>query len=319
MLTPRKIPITTNIRRYLELVGLLVLALLLYSQMSVIKDAVRLISDANLFKIFLLFGIYWIILPLTATSIAILYPKNKKPNFLKTNLALLAGSGPGKIIPAGAGTMAIISVYLKKIGLSYKQAIGVALTNNLIGMISSSLLLLTVLIIKPSLFRIVTDNIPTNQAILSVLLLGLAIVAILVGYRAKSINKVLRESLKAWIKIAKGAIVRPQKFVVLLLIAISITLIFTLSLFLSARAININIAPSDAFLALTFGVTVGGLAPTPGGVGGIEAGIIVTLLALGYSSVEATSITILFRTATYIQPLLPGTLSYFYLKKLSLL
>ena len=88
---------------------------------------------------------------------------------------------------------------------------------------------------------------------------------------------------------------------------------------LCSKALEVNISMSDALIALSVGVFIGGVLPTPGGVGGVEAGIASTLMFLGYSPTEATSIAILFRAITYWQPLIPGTIAYFYLRKKKLL
>jgi hypothetical protein len=83
---------------------------------------------------------------------------------------------------------------------------------------------------------------------------------------------------------------------------------------LAGKAISQDVPLTYATIALSAGVTIGGILPTPGGLGGVEAGIFSTLLALGYDAQSATTIAILYRSATYWQPLLPGTIAYFYLK-----
>ncbi len=302
------------VRKYLEIIGVFALIVLVYSQFATLKDALKIISESSIFRVLPVFAIFWLILPLTALSITLLYPKRKKPNFIMTNLALLAGAGPGKIIPAGTGTMALITMYFNKAGLSYKQAVSVATINNLIGMITSFLILLMVIILKPESLRIISDNVSSAQAIIGLSLVAIVIGALVMVYKSKS-SGIVKSTLRTWLTLVKKTASKPYKLILLIMLATLITFVFTLALYLSAKAINVNIPISDLFLALSIGVTVGGLAPTPGGVGGVEAGIIISLVALGYSSVDATSITILFRTATYIQPILPGLLAYIFLKR----
>ena len=111
----------------------------------------------------------------------------------------------------------------------------------------------------------------------------------------------------------------PWRVLCVLFIGILIALIHTFMLDLSAFALNTSLSITDALLALSFGIVVGSVFPTPGGVGGVEAGITGALIVLGYDGATAASIAVLFRVATYWQPLIPGTLSYLYLRERKLL
>ena len=90
-------------------------------------------------------------------------------------------------------------------------------------------------------------------------------------------------------------------------------------LLLCSLALGVNITVSDAIIGLSVGVFIGGVLPTPGGVGGVEAGIASTFVFLGFSPTESASVALLFRAITYWQPLIPGTIAYFYLRKRKLL
>ncbi|MFC0499802.1 YbhN family protein [Streptomyces mutabilis] len=61
-----------------------------------------------------------------------------------------------------------------------------------------------------------------------------------------------------------------------------------------------------AYLAATVAVA---LVPTPGGVGSVEAALVVALVAAGGPAAVATAVVLAFRLLTVWLPLLPGTLT----------
>ena len=59
------------------------------------------------------------------------------------------------------------------------------------------------------------------------------------------------------------------------------------------------------FLYLT-ATTVASAAPTPGGLGAVEATLLAALTGAGVPSATAMSVVIVFRLVTYWLPVLPG-------------
>jgi uncharacterized protein (TIRG00374 family) len=70
-----------------------------------------------------------------------------------------------------------------------------------------------------------------------------------------------------------------------------------------------------AFIYLA-GATLGSLAPTPGGLGAVEAVLVAALTAGGLSAGTAISVTLLYRLATFWLPVIPGWLSFNYLTRI---
>jgi uncharacterized protein (TIRG00374 family) len=67
-----------------------------------------------------------------------------------------------------------------------------------------------------------------------------------------------------------------------------------------------------AFIYLA-GATLGSLAPTPGGLGAVEAVLVAALTAGGLPATIAISATLLYRVVTFWLPMLPGWISFGYL------
>ena len=63
------------------------------------------------------------------------------------------------------------------------------------------------------------------------------------------------------------------------------------------------------------GSAVASAAPTPGGVGVVEAALISGLVAAGLDNAVAVPAVFLFRLATFWLPILPGWLSFTWLQR----
>ena len=75
-------------------------------------------------------------------------------------------------------------------------------------------------------------------------------------------------------------------------------------------------SPPLAVLTQAFFVGMfGNLLPMPGGVGGVEGGMIASLAAFGVDAGQAVVAVLLFRAVTFWLPMIPGIVAYFQLRK----
>jgi uncharacterized membrane protein YbhN (UPF0104 family) len=75
-------------------------------------------------------------------------------------------------------------------------------------------------------------------------------------------------------------------------------------------------APPWAVLVQAFFVgMLGNLLPMPGGVGGVEGGMIASLVAFGVDGGLAVVAVLVYRAFTFWLPLIPGVVGYFQLRK----
>ena len=76
------------------------------------------------------------------------------------------------------------------------------------------------------------------------------------------------------------------------------------------NSLNAFVADAISFATAAFvylaGATLGQAAPTPGGIGAVEAALIAGLTASGIPSGTALSGVLLYRVATFWLPVLPG-------------
>ena len=72
------------------------------------------------------------------------------------------------------------------------------------------------------------------------------------------------------------------------------------------RAVGIHPALLPAAVVYLAGNTVGSAAPTPGGIGGVEAVLAAGLTAIGIPALKAIPTVLLFRVATFWLPIPAG-------------
>lgn len=304
-------------RAMLELAGLALLVGLSINQRHLLGEAIETIRTSDALYLFIMLSLYWVLLPLTSISYRLLAYRNIPLG--TTVLAQMAGSGPGRIIPGGLGHISIGAAHLHKTGLTMRKAILVTVANNLIGMITNAIIVILAILYHPDLLSKMVDNI-SPITILSILIITVIVLSIILWLsHAHSTKKTIAKVNKNWHQLLRNIFKNPHKLATILIIACTIILGHAAILLMAGEALGEHITLVDALIALSAGVFIGGAIPTPGGIGAVEAGTISTLIVLGYEPATATSVALLFRIATYWQPLLPGVAAYLYLRERKLL
>ncbi|HEY4610670.1 MAG TPA: flippase-like domain-containing protein, partial [Ilumatobacteraceae bacterium] len=108
---------------------------------------------------------------------------------------------------------------------------------------------------------------------------------------------------------------QPIKMIELFGGCLTITMGYILALEVSVAAFGAGPAFTSVAIVYLIGSMVSSVAPTPGGIGAVEATLIAGLTAAGMSSTSAVAATILFRLATFWIPLLPGWWAFVVLQR----
>ena len=104
-----------------------------------------------------------------------------------------------------------------------------------------------------------------------------------------------------------GEIARqPGKMIELFGGSLAITMGYIIALAVAVSAFGAGPAFTSVALVYLVGSVVSSVAPTPGGIGVVEATLIAGLTSAGMASTAAVAAVILFRLATFWIPLLPG-------------
>jgi len=86
-------------------------------------------------------------------------------------------------------------------------------------------------------------------------------------------------------------------------------------LYIAARSFGVWLNASDLFIVYTAGVLLGAAVPTPGGLAGVEAGLVGGFMAYGVTATAAIAIALAFRLVTYWLPIAPGAIALLYCRK----
>ena len=154
----------------------------------------------------------------------------------------------------------------------------------------------------------------------TVLLLGLAIVLGVAGL-ALAIKKIRDFVLQPVMKAARaaageiaGVLRSPVRVVSLLGGAMGTTLSYVLALAACIEAFGGGLGVPQIGAAYLGASLIGNAAPTPGGLGAIEAALVAALTGFGLDAGVAVSVVLTFRLATYWLPTLPGWFTFHWMQ-----
>lgn len=304
----------TKLRLTLEVISAMLLSFGIWYERGVLVDSWHILRNSTVAYAIPCFLLVWLNFLWSGVGYKLLAPKIK---LSQVSMAHLAASGPGRVIPGGAGHMSFGVLFLKKQGYKLEQSVAVALTNNIAGFLVNSLLLLSIIIIKPAL---VTDITVSVHRLIWLCVFVLSLLTGLVVYsRYKGKRNIIARSQKALAALSKSRLKKPSIALGLVMTMLATITTNTAILFLASKATGLDTSVWQSFFVTSMGVAAGSLLPTPGGIGGVEAGLIATLSVLGYDITTATATALLFRSATYLQPFIPGIVAYLYLRGRKLL
>lgn len=232
----------------------------------------------------------------------------------RTVLVQFASSFVKLVTPPAVGGVAINTRYLQKRGVPPALAVASIGASQVIGLASHILLLLLFAYITGS--NTTTSFAPSRGllvavlavAVLIVILLGVPPVRRIVTRRLKSLfaNVVPRllDVLQSPRKIAEG-------FGGILCLSLA----FVVCLYACVRAFGGDTSFTTVAVVYLTANAIGSAAPTPGGLGAVEASLALGLTVAGVPAEFATSSVLLYRLLTFWLPVLPGWASFTYLQR----
>ena len=176
------------------------------------------------------------------------------------------------LAPAGLGGATLQVVYLERAGSDRSEAIASAGLNTAMGGIVHVSLLLSVAFYLHGV-HLPRVHVPSNWPLYAAILAGV----------------ILLSALGMWI---------------------GVTAAYIGCFAASLATFHIELHALAVIFVYLAGAAVGTVAPTPGGLGAIEAALIGGLAAFGVPVGPAVAATLTFRLATYWVPVVPGVLSY---------
>ncbi|MFY1678678.1 lysylphosphatidylglycerol synthase domain-containing protein [Streptomyces sp. WMMC905] len=252
-----------------------------------------------------------------AAALALLGFVPERVPFPRTVVAQVAGSFVKIVAPAAVGGVALNTRFLQRAGVRPGLAVASVGASQLFGLGCHILMLLafgylTGIEKTPSLS-------PSRTVIAGLLTVAvLVLVATSVPFLRKFIATRVRSLFAGVVPRMLDVLQRPQKLVTGIGGMLLLTACFVLCLDASIRAFGGGAASvSLAGVAVVFlaGNALGSAAPTPGGLGAVEATLTVGLIAIGLPSEVAGPAVLLYRLLTLWLPVLPGWLAFNHLTR----
>lgn len=233
----------------------------------------------------------------------------------RQTLAIQIASGfTNRLLPGGLGTVTLYVQYLRHFGHNVPQAVAVAGSNNLLGILGHSILLCLVLVITPDKYPAALEISPAHTLwlALGIGLAGTAISLLVFRKLRRHIYRMIKEVVTTILLYRK----RPAKLAAAGLFSCVLTLLYVTIFYCCTIAVGLEVGLVHVFLVFTVGMIVGTATPTPGGLLGAEAGLTGGLIAYGAEADAALAAALLYRFLTYWLPLLPGFIVFIKVRRL---
>jgi undecaprenyl-diphosphatase len=228
----------------------------------------------------------------------------------------LASSFASKLAPAGLGGMALNVRYLQKSGVDVAVATSGVGLNTVGGLVVHAFLLL-VFVVWAGRSAFDAFRLPRPEVFLwgALAVLTLATVMFAVPSVRRLVVTRLSPLLRRSIGGAADALRNPGKLVLLLGGSAVLTLSYLVCLYLCTRAFGGDLSLATVGAVYLLGAAVAAAAPTPGGLGALEAAVIAGLVAAGMDHTIAVPAVFLYRLGTFWLPILPGWAAFTWLRR----
>nr|WP_260408549.1 lysylphosphatidylglycerol synthase transmembrane domain-containing protein [Planomonospora venezuelensis] len=232
----------------------------------------------------------------------------------RTVLVQFAGSFVKLVAPAAVSGVAINTRYLQKRGVPPGQAVASVGASQVTGLAFHIALLL--------LFAYITGSstaasFTPSRTLVFVLLAVAAVLVIVLGVPKlrRPITSRLRSLFSGVLPRLLDVLQSPRKIAEGFSGTLLLTVFFVVCLDACVRAFGGSLNFAAVAVVFLAGNAIGSAAPTPGGLGAVEAALIGGLRLAGLDPGVATSAVLLFRLLTFWFPVLPGWASFTYLQR----
>jgi undecaprenyl-diphosphatase len=226
-----------------------------------------------------------------------------------------ASSFINRVSPANVGGMALNVRFLQKSGTSTPASVAAVGVNSLAGAVMH-LVLMVVFFALAGHDLTKAFKLPSGSKILLILAVIIAVIGVILATRPgrRWTRKQLIPGARSAVGSLRQAAASPAKLGLLVGGSALITLAYIAALAASVQAFGRG--PGLVVLGAVYlgAAALAAAAPTPGGLGAIEAALVAGLTGVGMQAGPAVSAVLLYRLATYWLPVLPGWLCWRFLQ-----
>lgn len=250
-----------------------------------------------------------------SAAVALGAASGRRLAFDRTVEAQLASSFVNRLAPGSVGGLGLNERFLQRQGLSGGEA-GAALGVNGLAGVIVHLTALTVAGIAAGSSTSEHLPHPKHWELAAAFAVILAVIGIV--WRIPRLQSHILPALREAGRSLAAVVRRPRQAARLFGGAIGITGSYTLTFGLCLAALHADISAAQAAAVYLGGAVVSAAAPTPGGLGAMEAALVAGLTHLGLHDGKAVASVLTFRLLTYWLPILPGYLALHDLRRRNL-
>jgi undecaprenyl-diphosphatase len=236
--------------------------------------------------------------------------------FGRNYAAQFAAAFTNRLLPAGVGAMATNVRYLERAGSSRADAVTAVGLDSVAGVIVHAVALVAVASLFGAThqhFGVHAPDVPDNWALLAstALVLSAAGVAIGAARLRGRFRRVIGHAVTQLTALGRD----PGRAVRLLAASAGVTSAYALALCAAVQATGGGLPLLSIVAVYLGGSALAAAAPTPGGLGAVEAGLIAGLTSVGQPAAAAVTAVLVFRLVTYWAPVVPGAVSFWALRR----
>ena len=226
-----------------------------------------------------------------------------------TAFALLVG-------PASAGKMALAGRFLQRNGLTPAEASASVALNTVAG-VATHLLLMAGFFAWAGGSSVGGLSLPSVGTFVLVgsIVLALIMIAVAIPLVRRTVIRPVIEGLRSAAGYVATVVRSPVRVVALIGGSSLITLTYLLGLVFAVQAFGGGIAIAQIGAAYLGAAAIANIAPTPGGIGPLEAAMIAALSGFGLEAGAAISSVLTFRLATFWLPIVPGWFTFMWMER----
>ncbi len=286
----------------------------LLPQLANVDESVRALESANwgwLAGAVLLSGLTYVF-----AAVGLAGGVRQRIPLVPTTHAQLASSFVNRVTPANVGGMALNVRFLQKAGVPPAEAVtGMGLNVVAGGVVH--IVLLIVFFAWAGQGGQANFSVPSSSKLLVVIAVLLALIGIVIATRwgrrimRRHVLGALRQSLGSIGGLARS----PRRLLALFGGSLGVTIAYTLALTCATNAFDAGVSFAEVGAVYLGASLLAAAAPTPGGLGAMEAALVAGLTAVGVDGAIAVAAVLSYRLATFWLPILPGWLSFQHLER----
>lgn len=220
----------------------------------------------------------------------------------------------GLAVPSAAGRIATNVAYLRRYGVGSVTAITQGALDSFTGFLVQAAILVSALAFGDLSFGLGGDF-DVNWSLILAIAIGVIVVSGLVVYFVEPLRQRIFSVLGEAFGALRGLFQEPRRAIALFSSNFASQLALAATLWLMARAYGAPISLVTALFIVVGAVLLGGVAPTPGGIGVQEAVLAAGMVSAGVSQDVAFAIAIAYRLVTFFLPPIWGLFSLKWLEK----